>query len=306
LIKYDKHYLTNDAFQLNQTLSYLIPFLNKNKYRSFIDIGCGQGELVEYLRHSGRGESVGFDPTYKGKDKYIIKDYYNEKNLRKLLRSEFKEPKLFILRCVLPHIKDPFKFVDKIFEDHLKSNILIEFQNLNWIFKNRIFSSISHDHVNYFSLDSFNNKYDVKSKGTFSSGEWSYVLLGKKYTSINKSSQELDLNSNLKMLLSYKKLELEFLVNNYNSIYLYGAAAKGMNYALSLQNKNFIKITAIDMNPSKQNHFMEVSGIKVLSPEHAKKKMNRGSVIVVMNPNHYEFAKELFPKTNLFTAGSVL
>jgi hypothetical protein len=273
LIKYDKNYLTNDTFQLNQTLDYLIPLLDSNKYRSFIDIGCGQGELVEYIRRSKRGESVGFDPTYRGRDKYIIKDFYNEKCLKKLSRSDLKVKKLFILRCVLPHINDPFKFLNQILRDNPESDILVEFQNLNWIFKNRIFSSITHDHVNYFNSDSFDNAYDVKLKGNFSNDEWSYIILGKKnFVSLNKDHQVQNLNSKLNLLLDYKNLELKSLVSKYNSIFLYGAAAKGMNYALSLQEKGFTRITAIDINQSKQNYFMGVSGVKVLSPEITKKK----------------------------------
>ena len=79
-----------------------------------------------------------------------------------------------------------------------------------------------------------------------------------------------------------------------------------MNYALSLQEKGFTRINAIDINQSKQNYFMGVSGVKVLSPEFTKKKIDGDSIIIVMNPNHYKFAQQLFSRSNLITAGRIL
>jgi hypothetical protein len=58
LIRYDSNYCTSNPFQDLQAKSYMFDL--KNVFQNFsrvIEIGCGQGEFVSYLRH------IGFKPT---------------------------------------------------------------------------------------------------------------------------------------------------------------------------------------------------------------------------------------------------
>lgn len=84
------------------------------------------------------------------------------------------------MRCVLPHIEKPFDFLDSIFELNHEAGVLIEFQRRKWIEENHVWSNISHDHVNIFSEEDFDCKYNVIRSNTFANEEWAYILLTKK------------------------------------------------------------------------------------------------------------------------------
>lgn len=132
-IHYDLNYNTENTFHFQQTLEYfsgLSKFLTK--FSRFCEIGCGQGEFVEYLRSNGFN-AFGYDPVLKESKKYLFNIEWSLGEEENLKSETVMNNTLYIMRCVLPHISDPFKFLDDIFEKYPDSTILIEFQNKEWI-----------------------------------------------------------------------------------------------------------------------------------------------------------------------------
>ena len=145
-----------------------------SRYIQVIDIGCGQGEIVSKLEGVGIS-AIGFDPTLRQTSSNLIKHYYSAESLRANDLHNSNALHIFVLRCVLPHINNPLEFLNDIFNEFPASKIYLEFQNLDIILKSKAWYSFMHDHVNYFTIDSFRS-YNIIDSGNF--GEWSWVCLG--------------------------------------------------------------------------------------------------------------------------------
>lgn len=173
LIHYDSSYCTTvsslTSSKVLPTLTYfkveVLPYLKNNPL--IIDIGCGQGDFANELLKNGF-YVLGFDPALKVESANLLARYWS---------SEEIPADLYVMRCVLPHIEDPWNFIEEIKNSSPNCLILIEFQMLDWILKNNIWYNISHDHVNLFSAEDFEKRYKVINKGQFSNGEWGWVLI---------------------------------------------------------------------------------------------------------------------------------
>lgn len=168
LIRYDEAYCTSvvDLDRMTQlpTLGYfdqVVPYLGKHAI--IVDIGCGQGEFVDALRLQG-WDAIGFDPVVRRREAYLQARYWEPE------RDGGAD--LFVMRCVLPHIPNPWNLLSRMAESSPGALALIEFQTLDWIITNHIWYQISHDHVNLFSLKDFRDRYTVLASGEFQNSEW--------------------------------------------------------------------------------------------------------------------------------------
>jgi hypothetical protein len=128
LVKYDSQYCTSVSAIGTKytipTLAYIDQVLQFTKESPLvIDIGCGQGEFVFELR-SRDIDAMGFDPAIRSSSPF--------------LHSKFWEPSdiagdLYVMRCVLPHIQNPWKFLALISISAPLALVLIEFQRVEWI-----------------------------------------------------------------------------------------------------------------------------------------------------------------------------
>ena len=161
LISHDDAYCTSvvDIDRVTQvpTLSYLrervIPHLPADAH--VVDIGCGQGEFVEALRRWGIRAS-GFDPVLRRQAPYLHPRYWGPAEV---------PADLYVMRCVLPHIPDPWSFLDEVATSSPGSLVLVEFQRLEWILDEAIWYQVSHDHVNLFSVNDFTDRFSVVEHG---------------------------------------------------------------------------------------------------------------------------------------------
>jgi hypothetical protein len=178
LIKYDQHYCTSvSTLSIDNgspTQKYfqekITKFIEPNSL--IIEIGCGQGEFVNFLTRKGYSVK-GYDPVLCKQSRNLIKKFWD---------STEPPADLFILRCVLPHIQNPFEFLNEIVLNSPNCKILIEYQNIKWAIENSLFYQISHDHVNLFMKKDFENRYEIISEGSFMNNEWNWVLINLKNT----------------------------------------------------------------------------------------------------------------------------
>lgn len=281
LIIQDMQYCTTNRFQLNNSVKNFEKVSSKLFVNQVVDIGCGQGEFVEYLR-SKNLFAIGFDPVLRNENSYLSKRYFkpSEENLY--------SNNVYTMRCVLPHIKNPFVFLEEIFFSDSQAMIYIEYQNLEWIIEKKIWQQISHDHVNYFSIDSFDCNFNVISKGVFGNGEWSFVLISGKNT-----SNKIGFPSNLEKLIELQDSIPTLLERQIQRIQapirIYGAAGKGMLFAYELKKLGVLDVIAYDEESLFWNKFLEASGIQVRNPIEIA-RLDELTNLIVMNPNHYDNA----------------
>jgi hypothetical protein len=196
------------------------------------------------------------------------------------------------MRCVLPHIQSPWKFLNQIFLSAPQAMVLIEFQRIEWILEQQIWYQVSHDHVNLFSLNDFNKRYKVFDSGTFSNGEWGWVLIGQTDPSTPHSDGAIPETypANFKGLFMEKELFLSNLSRIDRPIAIWGAAGKGIVLAHAAVKKHE-KVLAIDADSNRWGYFLEASGVEVLSPS-AVGGLDKETLILVCNPNHFHQVKQ--------------
>lgn len=287
LIKFDSQYCTTVA---SIGTKYTIPtlaYINKvlllfEQFPRVVDIGCGQGEFVFELRKR-QIHAIGYDPVLRSNSSF--------------LKSKFWEPSdepgdLYVMRCVLPHIQNPWKFLNQIFMSAPRAMVLIEFQRIEWILEKQIWYQVSHDHVNLFSLNDFNKRYKVFDSGTFSNGEWGWVLIGQTDTSRTQASGAIPKTylASFTELFKEKELFLSNLSRIDRPIAIWGAAGKGIVLAHAAV-KQHEKILAIDADPNRWGYFLEASGVEVLAPG-VLGSLDKETLILVCNPNHFYQVKQ--------------
>jgi SAM-dependent methyltransferase len=284
LTLHDKNYCTSNAFQLKLSVeNFLSTFKESLSQRIIIDIGCGQGEFVTEMSRSGY-EAFGFDPVLRSESDNLFPEYYSPDKL------STQGNRIFVMRCVLPHIENPMLFLRNLISD-AEDIVYLEFQRIEWITENNLWSQISHDHVNYFSTDSFNRDFEVLKTGTFAEGEWGYVCLKK-----GKSKSDAIPENLSKLIFMEEKIPsmIQEISKHLNSPFaIYGAAGKGILFAFELYKLGIKEFVAIDENHEYWGKYLECSGVEVVNPIKFS-DLKRSDTLLVMNPNHYLFAKEKF------------
>ena len=289
LIAYDDQYCTTVSDLIGgaplPTTSYFVdevlPLLPTDP--RVIEIGCGQGEFVEFIRSLGLSV-VGYDPVCRPEAEaveYLQRNFWSPNE---------PDADLYVMRCVLPHIEHPWDFLDSISLSSPTSLVLIEFQQLDWILANRAWQQLSHDHVNIFQAEDFRARYNVLAEGAFSNGEWGWVLLRSNSRRCPKAAQPApELVRQIGNLQSAKET---FLADadrrRLRTATIWGAAGKGTVAAFGLWERG-IETVAVDADPNRWGRFLEASGAPVISPDEALSALRaEGEAIWVCNPNHLE------------------
>jgi len=269
----------------------LIPAMGK--MHEVIDIGCGQGEFVKKLRKI-KVNALGFDPVLRKPTDFLYRQYFDP------AVNHFDHPNIiFVFRCVLPHIQNPFDYLNELFEVNPNAKVYIEFQDTDYLTDNTIWSQIHHDHVNYFNIDSFDKYYDITSKGYFSNGEWAYVLISRKVSLKSLFPNEIS-TSLLTLNDKIENIIENFINKSPETIAVYGGAGKGMLIAWELIKRN-LDISIIDENPNFWGKHVEASGVKIYSP--IDYLIPNFSNVIIANPKHENFFTQkygLFELINIY------
>tara|TARA_B100000700_G_scaffold331280_1_gene462827 strand:+ start:2831 stop:4048 length:1218 start_codon:yes stop_codon:yes gene_type:complete len=325
LYNLDYGYKTGINKTMNQHMNNIKKTLSKKsklKYGDYVlDIASNDGTLLNcYEKNIVK---VGIDPLVKKyikqykKIDYKIADFFPSQKLIKMkLNQKFK---IITALSVFYDAEDPnlfLKGVHKILKDD--GIFLVEHADLLSIIKLKMFDTICHEHLYYYStkviinLAKKNNLrvFDLK-KNNINGGSTQYFICKKesKYKNNNTIINKI-LNEEKKLKLDDKKTFVKFIneingikikTKNYlNSIILkgkkihgYGASTKG-NVLLQYFdiNKKHIQFIA-DRNPAKYNHYTPGTKIKIISEKKSRK----------MLPNYFfvlpwHFKKEILKREN--------
>lgn len=95
-------------------------------------------------------------------------------------------------------------------------------------------------------------------------------------------------------MFNSRAIELNLLSKNSQPLAIYGAAGKGIVFSYACLEIGITNLKAIDNNSSKSGLYLEASGVPVFSITKAKSSLEKGVVIICMNPNHKKYVKEIF------------
>lgn len=280
LIRHDCNYCTSvaDLDQVAQlpSLEYFSRVANHlTETATIVDIGCGQGEFVDALRVQG-WQALGFDPALRRRTAYLVPRYWEADDVR---------ADLYVMRCVLPHIARPWDFISTIAASSPQALVLIEFQQFQWIADRGIWYGLFHDHVNMFDTEDFSQRYDVIDSGEFADGEQAWTLIDP--SSYRKPEpRPFHRKLQLKGILRSRDLFLEAARRSHRPIAIWGAAGKGVVLGHALQASGGLDVHVVDADPHRWGLFLEASGLQVLSPNGALKRLPSDSIVLVCNPKH--------------------
>lgn len=301
LIKYDKNYQNDQSnsllFQKHMMHIYKIIKNNFPKNSNLVEVGCGKGAFLDIVKKDSYFNYKGFDATYEGKDKNI--------NARNLNTKDKISADIIVLRHTLEHINSPLKFLNflkKIFPK--TSSIFIEVPQFEWIIKNKVLFDFTYEHVNYFTSKSLCSLFSkTRLHGNVFNNQYQFCIANinqLKNTDIKSYEKKKNWNEfNFSSYIKFFKKKIEHL-KYYNNIWIWGGSTKGvifLKHLSDLRPNLFKKISGvIDINKKKQGLFTPSTKIKIYPPKKLFVSINKGDLILVMNPNYIFEIKKLILK----------
>lgn len=244
-----------------------------------VEIGCGKGIFLNLLHDSGYCNVLGFDPAYEGEVSFIRKCYYPPE-------GNYPQTDLFIMRHVLEHVSEPLNFLKRInLANRKKSRIYIEVPDFEWIARQGAFWDISYEHCNYFTRSLLESILPDCETGYLFGDQYLYAIGG---STIHTPENINCLDTKISTVLDGFKERIEFcnrFFNERSNLALWGAGAKGANFA-RMMDPECKKIPCIvDINPKKQGHYIAGSAHPIVSPEELMKGEDVEGIII-MNENY--------------------
>ena len=275
---------------LKKKFNYVRKYLISNKNKNILDVGSNDGTFLNFFKKITNIKLTGIDPSSVAFSKLyskkirVINDFFNQDSVKKY----FKDKKFSVITsfAMFYDVEDPNSFCKNIYKLLDKNGIwVVEFSYFPLLLKNLTYDQICHEHVMYYTLNTFNNilKKNKMKIIDFSLNEingGSIEVICSKNNSKLKTNKKKIIDTiieekkiskkeynefNLRIQMSKKNIQL-FLNNIKKSeIIGYGASTKGnviLNYC-GVSRKNLPYIC--DANPSKLGKFTPGSNIPIIS-----------------------------------------
>ena len=269
-----------------------------------LDIASNDGTLLRFYNKDVI--TFGIDPLvnkYKAfykKIDYKVSDFFSISKIKSKTKKKFK---VITALSVFYDLEKPNKFLKDVKNIlHKDGLFILEFADLASILKKKMFDTICHEHLEYYSTNVINEMckknelkiIDIKSNEINGSSKQFHIAHNKSIYKQNKKVIRSTLKYEKKMkldsvktlqkffkeinVIKYKLLKLLSLIKrNKKSIHAYGASTKG-NVLLQYFGigRNFIDFVA-ERNPNKFNLYTPGTAIKIVS-----EKISRS-----MKPDYY-------------------
>ena len=294
-LNYDSKYQNEQSYsrEFKKHLTVVQKIIEeKNPKKSHIvEIGCGKGSFLNLLHDSGYYNISGFDPAYEGEAPFIHKCYYPPDRT-------YSPADLFIMRHVLEHVPDPFNFLKRTkLANGKNGRIYIEVPAFEWIARQGAFWDISYEHCNYFTRSLLQSILPDCKTGYLFGDQYLYAT-GNFSVNIPENNSLFDANEST--LINEFKDKMEFcrrFVSETANLALWGAGAKGANFARMIDpNRENIRCI-VDINPKKQGHYIAGSAHPIVSPEEFS-DLDCVEGVIIMNENYLQEIKSMMKSWN--------
>ena len=270
------------------------------KGSKIVELGCGKGEFITMVIDDNYFNIRGFDEAYDSNDNPFIEKRY-------VTESDTLAADLVVMRHVLEHIQNPYKFLHMLRKVFGNTAIFIEVPDLSWTLSTQSYFDITYEHVNYFTPKTlkflFNNQY--MDQGIIFNGQYQYIIsnLG----SLNSAFDNVFRHGNWEYS-SFEALFPEMLSKLYKieqvclnkRVFLWGAATKGCLFALhsSRSSTCTFKIEfAVDINLAKVGKFIPGTDIEIKNTASFLKTVKNLDCVIVANPIYLqEVRNHIFSK----------
>lgn len=281
LLRYDAEYQNEQAHSptFQRHLDAVSGIIGQHfEGRRLAEIGCGKGHFLEMLLASGH-DIVGVDPAYEGSNPRVLRAPFE--------RALGLNAEALVLRHVLEHIRDPLAFLEGIAEANGGGGLIyIEVPCLDWILRRRAWFDFFYEHVNYFRLDDFRRLFGrVVDAGRLFGDQYLYIVADLATLRRPAAGESVTVPDNFFASLADAVAQSR---GEIRQDAIWGAASKGVLFAMHMQRAGALPSFAIDLNPAKQGRFLPLTGLPVLSPESTLGHLQNGDRVYVMNSNYLD------------------
>ena len=279
---YDENYQNEQACSgvFKQHLAEVEAVVRRHFHgRKLIEVGCGKGYFLDHLQAQGY-DVTGIDPAYEGSNPGVVKARFE--------RGLGLSADAVILRHVLEHVPDPLPFLASIADANGgKGHIYIEVPCLDWICRRRAWFDIFYEHVNYFRLTDFQRMFGtILERGHSFGGQYLYVVADLASLRRPRFDATCALDFPADFLAGIDRLAAIARASGRNAVW--GAASKGVVFAVYMKRADARLEFVIDINPVKHGKYLAGSGLRVLPPHEAMRLLQPGDNIFVMNSNYLD------------------
>jgi hypothetical protein len=305
LIVYDEHY-END-----QTLSGVFKEHAERRAREvisaadplrYLEIGCGQGSflgLVARLAGTRLEFAEGFDPAWRGAEGQspsqarIHKSYFTPESSSRI----FGAPNVVALRLTIAHVVEPVAFLRTIraaLGDAADAMIFVETPCVDWVFRQNAVQDLCYEHCSNFTARALATAllragYYGPEVGHVFGGQYLWARARTLPCGAPRPTPEplaiADLASRREAFITDWDARVSQAALR-GRCAIWGAGAKGVNFALMMAKGAQPIDHAVDINPGKQNLHLPGSGLAVLSPSQSVAR--NVDTYFVMNPNYLD------------------
>lgn len=281
-LEYDQNYQNEQACSgvFQNHLDAVTAVIHRHFHgRTLIEVGCGKGYFLDHLQAQGY-DITGIDPAYEGNNPSVVKACFE--------RGLDLSADAVILRHVLEHVPDPLSFLSSIAQANAgKGSIYIEVPCFDWICRRRAWFDIFHEHVNYFRMTDFHRMFGTNlESGHLFGGQYLYVVADMSSLRSPGYDQTCALDFPSDFLDGIHRFSSIARDSERNAIW--GAASKGVIFAVYMRRAGAGLEFVIDINPVKHNQYLAGSGLPVLPPDKAMQLLRPGDNIFVMNSNYLD------------------
>ncbi|MDA4132854.1 MAG: class I SAM-dependent methyltransferase, partial [Thaumarchaeota archaeon] len=278
-----------------------------------LEVGCGQGYFLRRLSElsGGSTRAMGFDPAWRGGHvgaNISISDRTFDSESAKSIRERID---VVVCRHVIEHIPDPLQFLRSIHQALEGPNaveVFFETPCVEWILRGGVLQDFFYEHCSYFSAVTLrqalqSSGFDVQQVEHVFGGQYLWASAVRRPGGLDENahasrgtvpdaprlasavSTELTRIFSARYQTSVSTWPSQLLsLGKRGRVALWGAGAKGVTFAVTIDPAAQLIDCLIDLNPAKQSGFSPVTCHPIVSPELAAKRQVRS--VIVMNPNY--------------------
>lgn len=265
-----------------------------------VEPGCGQGDFLERLAAAAPGgvTATGFDPAFRGGhagssgDAIIHRRLFDETASAGLAHP----PDAIISRHTIEHIADPGGFLRAIRRaagNDRAVRVFLETPCAHWILDQLQFHDFFYEHCSIFTAASL---YLAMERAGFPPTRIEHVFGGQYlWAEFLPGEPAIDRPPVPRLDTQRWEDERARYVGEWQArieearrdgpVYIWGAGAKGVTFALLTDPEGACLEGVIDVSPKKQGRFVPLTGIEVIAPAALPATP---FTAIVMNPNYHD------------------